>query len=50
MLFRSLLLAGLVVSSILLYAMSLLMVLSETLQTQFRSLFTVLMGGIIVTG
>ena len=46
----NLLLAGLVVSSILLYAMSLLMVLSETLQTQFRSLFTVLMGGIIVTG
>ncbi len=46
----NLLLAGLVMSSILLYAMSLLMVLSETLQTQFRSLFTVLMGGIIVTG
>jgi ABC-type Fe3+-siderophore transport system permease subunit len=46
----NLLLAGLVMSSILLYAMSLLMVLSETLQAQMRSLFTVLMGGIIVTG
>ena len=46
----NLLLAGLVMSSILLYALSLLMALSETLQAQFRSLFTVLVGGIIVTG
>ncbi len=46
----NLLLAGLVMSSILLYALSLLMVLSETLQTQHRSIFTVLIGGIIVTG
>jgi len=46
----NLLLAGLVMSSILLYGMSLVMALSETLQMQFRSLFTVLMGGIMVTG
>lgn len=44
----NLLLAGLVVSSVLGYASSFLMVVSEHLQLQFRQMFTWMMGGISV--